>query len=100
MKRVPSTYYVQVKVCKETTTVYTAQLISWTLALFCSFFLKISFTEENTVEPLMSRHAYGNVKNTVTEFVWELKKTRFCKGAHKYSCPFTELPLTFRLLDH
>ena len=67
-----------------------AQIISWTLALFCSFFFKISFTEENTVEPLMSRHAYENVKNTVT------KKARFCEGAHKYSCPFTELPLTFK----
>ena len=52
--------------CIETATVYMTQVISWTLVLFCSFFLKISFTEENTVEPLMTRHAQEVRKVSVT----------------------------------
>ena len=43
-----------------------AQVISWTLALFFSLFLKISLTEEDTVEPLMNRHARGMRKVSVT----------------------------------
>ena len=75
------------KMCIETATVYMAQVISWTLALFCSFFLKISFTEENTVEPLMSRHARDVRKVSVTGAgrLRECKKYghRVCMGVEK-----------------
>ena len=26
-----------------------------------------------------------------TDFLWELKKTRFCEGGHKLSCPLTRV---------
>ena len=52
--------------CTETATVYMAQVISWTLALFFSLFLKISLTEDDIAEPLMSRHVRDVRKVSVT----------------------------------
>ena len=75
------------EMCIETATVYMAQVISWTLALFFSLFLKISLTEENTVEPLMSRHARDVRKVSVTGagHLQECKKYshRVCMGVEK-----------------
>ena len=67
--------------CIETATVYIAQVISWTLALFFSLFLKIS------LEPLMSRHAWDVRKVSVTGagHLQECKKYshRVCMGVEK-----------------
>lgn len=73
--------------CLETATVYMTQVISWTLVLFCSFFLKTSFTEENTAEPLMSRQTRDLRKVSVTGagHLQECKKYshRVCMGVKK-----------------